>query len=67
MEHLSHLGIGIKKHPPSLRERAILTLTGLVAGAPIDSEGQAPSQLSLSHPIMKMVLSMLPKLNLEGI
>ena len=44
MGHLSHLGSGIK-HPLSLRERAILTLTGPVGVAAIDSEGQALSKL----------------------
>ena len=53
MGHLSHLGSGIKT--PN-GQRAILTLTGPVTGVAIESEGQALSQISLPHQIMKMAL-----------
>ena len=58
MGHLSHLGCGIK-HSLSLREQAILTLTGTVAGAAIDTEGHALFQISLPHQIMTTALPLI--------
>ena len=42
---------------PTVPKRAVTShLTGPVAGAALDSEGHAMSQLSLPHPIMKIAL-----------